>query len=104
MTEAAEKSRVEIEEADAPSVNWLPSGPVVGPDGKRRVYRNNVATGAIEEKVLGDEVKPEWGTYYKIARAQFEAGGAMRLPSKDFPHAPTREQELREEEEPAAKK
>jgi hypothetical protein len=98
-----EKSRVEIEEADT-AVNWMYSGPgVVPPDPRRKVWRQNVATGAIEEKALDASVRPEWGTYHKVARKELEGGGE-RLQSKDFPHAPTKEQELREEEDEATAK
>jgi hypothetical protein len=100
-----EKSRVEIEEADPNEKgNWMYSGPArVGVHGPLKVWRQNRATGACEEKELGADAKSEWGTYQRVARKELEGGGE-RLPSKDFPHAPTKEQELREEEEPAAKK
>ena len=88
-----EKSAVEVEAADAPETgNWMYSGPGrVGPAGPLKVWRQNRATGACEEKVV-DAGTVEMGTYQKVAREQI-GGGGTRLPSKDFPHAPTVEQE-----------
>ena len=91
--ELGEKSAVEIEAADDNALgNWLYSGPGrVGPAGPLKVWRQNRATGACEEKVL-EAGKAEHGTYFRVAREAIEGGGT-RLPSKDFPHAPTQEQE-----------
>jgi hypothetical protein len=88
-----EKSRVEIEEADAPAINWLYSGPgVVPPDPRLKVWRQNVATGAIEETVLEPGTRDDRTTFFHVSRKRL-AGGGERLQSKDFPHAPTKEQE-----------
>ena len=88
-----EKSAVEIEEADDNALgNWMYSGPGrVGPSGPLKVWRQNRATGACEEKVI-DPQTYEHGTYHKVAMEALQGGGT-RLPSKDFPHAPTVEQE-----------
>ena len=88
-----EKSAVEIPEAETnENGRWLYSGPGrVGPDGPLTVWRQSQATGACERKVL-EGGKWEAGTYFKVAREALEGGGE-RLPSKDFPHAPSEEQE-----------
>jgi hypothetical protein len=92
--EPFEKSAVEIAEADAPETgNWLYSGPgVVPPDPRRKVWRQNRATGACEEAVLEEGVRDDRTGFFHVARKTL-LGGGERLPSKDFPHAPTAEQE-----------
>ena len=92
-SDKATKSAVEIEEADT-DLNWMYSGPgVVPPDPRLKVWRQNVATGAIEEKVLEAGAVDDRTTYFKVARKEI-GGGGERLQSKDFPHAPTKAQEL----------
>lgn len=89
-------SAVEIAEADPPEKgNWLYSGPgVVPPDPRPKVWRQNRATGACDEAVVPDGQQDDRTGYFHLARQVLGgAGGVERLPSKDFPHAPTKEQE-----------
>lgn len=92
--EPFEASAQENPEADAPEKgNWLYSGPaVVPPDPRLKVWRQNRATGACEEAVLAEGQKDDRTGYFHAARKTL-AGGGERLQSKDFPHAPTAEQE-----------
>ena len=79
---------VETPEADEVPGNWLYSGPgVIPPDPRRKVWRQNAASGACEELVLAPSTPFEMGTYFAVARAQSVEGGWERLPSKDFPPA-----------------
>jgi hypothetical protein len=88
---ATEPSRVE--DVDVVDQDWLYSGPgVVPPDPRLKVWRQNRATGAIEELVLPEgKVDDRTGHFY-VAR-EVIGGGGDRLVSKDFPHSPTKEQE-----------
>jgi len=92
--EAFEPSAQENPEADAPEKgNWLYSGPgVVPPDPRLKVWRQNRATGACEEAVLPEGQRDDRTGHFHVARQVLEGGGE-RLQSKDFPHAPTAEQE-----------
>jgi hypothetical protein len=82
-----------VEEVDTVDMDWLYSGPgVVPPDPRLKVWRQNRATGAIEESVLPEgKVDDRTGHFY-VAR-EVISGGGDRVVSKDFPHAPTKEQE-----------
>lgn len=88
---AWEESAVE-KGLDAGKAGWLYSGPGrEGPQGKLKVWRQDPATGACEEKEVEAGVA-ELGTYQRVAREAL-GGGGTRVQSKDFPHAPSKAQE-----------